>query len=420
MMTNCGSPNRSILLDGNVSRSRIEEQRREDSDVASRSPQVPAETRKRPHRILHVVRQYFPSVGGMEQHVHDLTQLQSQRGPIFILTFNRIFGRKGKLPSIERCGRVVVIRAPFIGFRSLFLPLFARSLINRFDLIHVHGLDQCADLISFFAKRGGTPFVLTTHGLFFHTERLKRAKRFYFDKISRRTLSNAHHIFAVSEVDSERLKAIEIESLHIRNPITPFEWQYKGRSDLIYVGRYAANKNIQDLIPFVAELRRLGWTHRLHIVGGGDEAIHAQLKTLIANHGLKDAVCIQGHLSCAHLSTLFGECGYAISASRYEGYGMAIVEAMSAGLLPVMQPNPAFQELHSQCPCGVLIDFEKPIEAARQFLIWEKTADIERRNSARAHALAQSWTTVTDVIDDYYLQSMAGQKSTRTRRQPCL
>jgi exopolysaccharide biosynthesis WecB/TagA/CpsF family protein len=148
-------------------------------------------------------------------------------------------------------------------------------------------------------------------------------------------------------------------------------------------------------------------------VGSGDEAIHASLRTLIATHRLDDVVRLHGYVGREALEALLGECGYAISASRYEGYGMAMVEAMSAGLLPVMQPNLAFQELHSQCPCGILTDFEKPSQAAQQFLVWEKTADLELRHRARTYALSQSWTAVADEIDNQYAQSVANRRPPR-------
>lgn len=361
---------------------------------------------KRTPKILHIVRQYIPSVGGLEEHVQNLVRLQSEQGPVFLLTFNRIFGKPGKLPSIERHGRVVVIRVPLVGYRRAFLPLVSRALINRFDLVHVHGLDQWADLVSLLRRRGGPPFVVTTHGLFFHTERQRRLKALYFSAISRRSLSNAAHVFAVSRNDQARLREIGIESIHVRNPVTPFDCEYRGGSDLIYVGRFSENKNLTKLIPFAAELRRRGWSHKLHIVGEGDDRIRRLLEASIAFHGLEDIAILHGYVERDAVAALLPRCGYAVSASRYEGYGMAMVEAMSAGLLPVMHPNSGFRELNNECPCGLLVDFENPERAAADFLEWQSTATEGHRTRARSHALGQSWRALATLLEGHYAESL--------------
>src|SRR5262249_45060101 len=74
-------------------------------------------------KIAHLVRQYHPSVGGLETYVAQLVQRQSARHRVYIITLNRVFGSKARLRSVERSGRAIIIRVPYLGVREFFIPL---------------------------------------------------------------------------------------------------------------------------------------------------------------------------------------------------------------------------------------------------------------------------------------------------------
>ena len=52
------------------------------------------------------------------------------------------------------------------------------------------------------------------------------------------------------------------------------------------------------------------------------------------------------------------------SASVYEGFGIALIEAMSAGLVPVVEPNAAFTAFAQRHPGIALTDFSDAEQAA--------------------------------------------------------
>jgi glycosyltransferase involved in cell wall biosynthesis len=94
---------------------------------------------------------------------------------------------------------------------------------------------------------------------------------------------------------------------------------------------------------------------------------------------------------------------------------MAQVEAMTAGLLPVMQPNAAFRELYEAAACGLLVDFDAPAKAARQFQTWELTQRREDRQRARAFGLARSWTSTVQAIEAVYGAILSAQTDSERR-----
>lgn len=360
-------------------------------------------------RIVHIVRQFWPSTGGLEEYVDRLARQQIANGcRVFVLTLDRVFGRTGRLRKIERRHGLTIIRLPFVGYHRFFVPLLPLKLLRRFDLIHVHGVDQCGDVVSLYSFLGAPPFVCTSHGLFFHTKAFLLAKRLYFYTISRLALSRAHFVFSVSKNDQTQLAKINIKSTLIRNPVLPFAWMYSGGKDFLYVGRLAENKDVDKLIPFLARLRSAGTAHKLHIIGTGDEKIRQQLTCTIRAHNLESSVTLHGYLTRAQLQAVIPQCGYAVSAARYEGYGMAIAEAMSAGLLPVVQSNEAFREICRNSNCGLLVDFDDASAAASAFLSWEhgRHNHTEERQRARAYALSTSFSQLASEIGMYYRHSL--------------
>jgi alpha-1,3-mannosyltransferase len=354
-------------------------------------------------------------VGGLEEYVRTLALHQSRTAPVVVLTLDRIFRSSGRLQRIERVGRTIVVRTPFLGAARLFVPLLSPAFLRRFDVVHVHALDQLTDAVSLFRLFGAPPFVVTSHGLFFHTAALATVKRLYFRSISRATLARAAAVFAVSRTDKDKLAEIGIGSILLPNPVAPFPHLYEGGRDLVYWGRLAQNKAIPKLVAFFAELLRLAPGRKLHVVGTGDAAIEADLLQRIGTAGLAQHVLCHGYLERPQLAQLIRQCGFAVSASRYEGYGMAQVEAMTAGLLPVLQPNAAFRELREASACGLLVDFDDPAAAARQFLAWERTQRQEDRQRARAFGLSRSWTSVAHEIDAVYGAILSARAATGPR-----
>jgi alpha-1,3-mannosyltransferase len=358
-------------------------------------------------RILHVVRQYPPSVGGLEEYVSQLVEKQSASSRVTVLTLDRLFGSSKKLKKIQRIKRSVVVRVRYVGFSRFFVPFVSPKIFRRFDLIHLHALDQLTDLISFYRILDIPPLIVTSHGLIFHTQTLNRLKEVYFKTISRATLARVKKIFAVSRNDQARLEQIGIGSEVLPNPVMPFPWLYQGGRHFIYWGRIAENKSVERLIPFLAQLHKADKDRKLFIVGSGTVHDEERLEGSIRFFNMGATVRRYGYLERSSLQRLLAVCGYTVSASHYEGYGMVQVEGMSAGLLPIMQKNSAFEELLERSRTGLVLDFSDPETAAQRFLEWESGLQDWDRAQARDFALRCTWPTAAARIEATYRDVIA-------------
>lgn len=106
---------------------------------------------------------------------------------------------------------------------------------------------------------------------------------------------------------------------------------------ILAVGRLASEKGMDLLVEAFSRIPdRRGF--RLRIAGEGPD--RRSLEALIRERGLKDEVELLGRRSDVY--SLYEEAAFLVLPSRYEGFGMALVEAMAFGC-----PVVAFD-----CPCG--------------------------------------------------------------------
>ena len=164
---------------------------------------------------------------------------------------------------------------------------------------------------------------------------------------------------------------------------------------LLMVARLDAIKDQQTLLRAFARAKLPGW--ELQLVGDGPR--RSELEALITDLGLDAVVCCLGRRN--DVPELLGQAElFAFSTTAAEGFGIALVEAMAAGL-PVMASDvPACRELLADGTAGVLVppadvdawtqklETLMADEGARQQL---SLAARERANCYGIEACAGSW-----------------------------
>ncbi len=105
----------------------------------------------------------------------------------------------------------------------------------------------------------------------------------------------------------------------------------KGRPYVIYVGGYHWHKNVDGMVAGIARARRHGVD--LSLVWAGQLSIeHQQLITgAAAKAGVADSLKLIGYVTDEQVSVLYR---YAVAhtlLSRFEGFGLTVIEAMASG-----------------------------------------------------------------------------------------
>ncbi|MBT9566921.1 MAG: glycosyltransferase family 4 protein [Thiobacillus sp.] len=378
-------------------------------------------------KVVHAVRQYHPSVGGMEDVVQNIALHQkSQHGhqPV-ILTLDRVFRDSDRvLPSRETVDGVPVIRLPYRGSSRYPLCPAVLAHVRDADVIHVHGIDFFFDFLAATRPIHRRPMLASTHGGFFHTRFASTLKRVYFNTATRLSSCAYERVVATSENDGKIFSAIvkPPRQMVIENGVNVEK--YAGQAapvltpTLIYFGRWSANKGLFETLALFRQLvtRHSGW--KLIIAGREYDHTQKELAAEITRYQLEDAVQLVANPSDQKLASLIGQSSYYICQSHHEGFGLAPIEAMSAGLTPVLSDIPPFRNLIEQAGIGILFDQQAVEDRVAALLAVHKQGHLDylrRRSDAQRFVQRYSWKHIADRYVDIY-RTLG---STAARRAAC-
>jgi glycosyltransferase involved in cell wall biosynthesis len=108
----------------------------------------------------------------------------------------------------------------------------------------------------------------------------------------------------------------------------------EGGADVLFVGRVVPSKAQHELVKALWTYRRLyDPAARLHLVGGTSSYAYSKaLYDFAEDLGLAGAVRLAGEVSDAALAAYYEQSDVFLSLSVHEGFGVPLVEAMTAGL----------------------------------------------------------------------------------------
>lgn len=371
-------------------------------------------------KVLQVVRQFYPSTGGMEKITFQLCQrLQAKGHQSDVLTLNVDFSSKARLPYRESIDGVAVHRVGYLGSPRYTLAPRAISYLAPYDLIHIHGVDFFVDYFTATKPLHRKPIVISTHGGYFHTPWGMTFKRLYFQTITRFVLRATDTVICDSAHDLSIFNMIapnKTTLIHNGVDYKSFAKVEKAIEPglLVYIGRISRNKQLDKLIVVFQNAVSEEPEARLVIVGPDWEHLQGQLESLAQQLGMADRVEFAGQKSEEELKGYLARAHLFVSASGYEAFGISAVEAMSTGTVPILNRIPAFEELLGSEECGFLADFDQP-EAASQTILQALRLPIPTimamGEKAKANASRFDWDKVINEYESVYASVLESRRS---------
>jgi alpha-1,3-mannosyltransferase len=361
--------------------------------------------------ILQLTRQFLPAQGGTESVVQGLSGALQQNGhTVLVATLRLLFSTGSLAPAESVEAGLNVHRMRHWGPRRYPVAPAALHLIRGYDLVHIHAIDFFVDYLSLLRLLHRTPLVVSTHGGFFHTEWATVLKKIYFRTVTRSSLAGVRAVVCVSQRDSEmfstivpprRIRVIENGAdidrfLSLRKKIEP--------GLMLGISRLAANKRVYKVLEAMALLKYRHPQLRLEWVGADFESLRPGLERRVIELGLAGRVHFHGSASREELGRLLERAHLFVSASSYEGFGLATIEAMSAATVVLVTSVGAHADVIRDGVSGFLMDQDASAFSAHMEHVLslppEKLAQIGE--AAREATRRFSWMQVAPRYEQLY------------------
>lgn len=267
------------------------------------------------------------------------------------------------LLSEEPCEFEGVIKNYIISFRQLN-PLqilknnrAIKNLLEKLnpDVIHIHQVNRSAFFVARIAKKMNVRVVTTAWG---SDVLLIPKKNFFFKHIVKKTLLNSDVVTADSQEMIESMKTLVNQDKYVllQYGIDPIKSAAKEK--IIYSNRlHEPLYRIDQIITYFAAFSKENPEWKLVIAGTGSETM--KLQELTKNLELESKIKFVGWLQKEQNRSWYAKSFIYISIPQSDGTSVSVLEAMSAGCIPIVSDLPVSHEWIQSGINGIIENQEK-------------------------------------------------------------
>ncbi|MBN1150185.1 glycosyltransferase family 4 protein [candidate division WOR-3 bacterium] len=386
---------------------------------------------RRKLKILILSDVYYPTPGGVSEHIYNFAMNMRNRGHRVVIVAPRGLGKK-KSPDgdfdVIRAGKAIPFRAnKSVAKVTAGLRVYweVKDIIRNYDwdVIHTHGpfapvmpmLGQKFDSRASLIGEHVTAKIAT-----FHASYRKVLPYEIFKAYLKKPFSKIDGLIAVSE---EAKKSVEqyfegdfaiipngVNSEFFNPELKRIENFDSSDFNIFFAGRFDPRKGVNYLVKSFYFILKFVPNAKLWI-GGGDryrklglDLIMARLKA--KNHEIAKRVEYLKFIPFSQLPRYFKSadvfCSPAIGG---ESFGIVLIEAMSCGTPVVASDIPGYREVVSDGKDGLLFRPKDIKDLAKKIVFLAQNPEVRKKMgfAGREKVLAKySWDKVTDIIENYY------------------
>jgi glycosyltransferase involved in cell wall biosynthesis len=213
--------------------------------------------------------------------------------------------------------------------------------VRKYDLLHIHAVfSYSTAAAAYYARRARVPYLIVPHGMLnpWPLQQNSLLKNIYLTAIERRNLTGAAAVqFAVDrELSNSVVKGRANLALpYVLDLPMPTDIHTAARATprILFLSRLDPKKGIELLIQALTDLAEAGHEFEFVIAGSGAPSYEEQIKRMIgASSRLAAATSFAGFIEGAEKTKLLLSSDLFVLPSFDENFGIAVAEAMAAGL----------------------------------------------------------------------------------------
>lgn len=299
------------------------------------------------HRICMASDFFFPNVGGVEEHIFNLSQcLLKKNHQVVVLTHS--YGGRVGIRFLTNGLKVYYLPVRTFYSQCVLpsmvstLPLIRYILVReRITIVHGHSaFSTLAHETMMIARLMGLKTVFTDHSLFGFAD----TSAIVTNKFLELSLADCDHCICVSHIGKENT-VLRARVNHDRVSVIPNaidgsiftpkvsnKFQKGGEIVIVVISRLVYRKGIDLLAQIILNLCKSPNHANVRFLIGGDGPKRFLLEDIIEKHDLADRIQLLGRLAHTQVPEVLRRGNIFLNTSLTEAYCMAIVEAASCGL----------------------------------------------------------------------------------------
>jgi len=339
--------------------------------------------------ILQITYIYPPEsniTDGITRVAHDISKELSKRGhkvTVYTSDILNLYDKRSRSNIRNKVIENVNVHyfRSVVGRKTFFItPKIITSLkknIKEFDIIHLHDVRTFQAIITYlFAKAKKIPYVFQSHGAFFHplpTSKVNKIGRLFLDKIiSERIVKKAKKIITTSGIESKIYhewgvskdkiikipNGIDLSQYKKLPPSGSFKKKYgieDNKKVILYLARVHRSKGPDILVKsFALLMKERNLKDIILVMIGPDDGFLSTVKSLITRLGLNSNVMITGPVPKEDKIAAYVDAKIYVLPSRYEPFGISLLEAYACGVPVVASRTGGPSELVIDGVTGIL------------------------------------------------------------------
>lgn len=327
-----------------------------------------------------------PSPSTMTVHLSDKTTVYGVGGMNKAVQLFRIYRTAKKLIEAGKCDVITTQDMYFLGLLGVY---FARKYHLGFE-VQVLGIEKLTPFRKMLAL-----FVLKRAGIIRALSGRLKDRLIHEFGVPEKDIAVVTIYVDVNKLGLDVRTLSKTDAVLFEKLVTDFKSSYGENINFLTVSRLVPIKRITMQIDAIKALVSDFPHIRLHIVGNGPD--ESMLKKQVTRLGLDTHVIFHGYQSGYALGMFYIECDCFLLTSDYEGWGMVIIEAATAGLPIIMTDVGCAGEFILQGKSGLIIppnDQNALNEAMRQIIQNEKIRRELSVGATAALALLPSFDTI--------------------------